>query len=75
MSEQQAVFLQKGLIATCAVAALILFVSFYSVVSSAVHRAAQQRLAGAGVVSHQPAAPTKQRAAARDGALLAGAAH
>ena len=72
MSEQRAVFLQKSLIATCAFAALILFASFCSVVEGAVQRAAQQRVAGADAVHQQRAVPAKQRAAARDGALLAG---
>ena len=70
MSEQRVLFLQKSLIGMCALAALILLVSFYSVVSGAVQRAAQQRLASVDAVT-QPGTPTAQRASARGGALLA----
>lgn len=70
MSEQRVLFLQKSLIGMCALAALILLVSFYSVVSGAVQRAAQQRLASVDAVT-QPGTPTALRGSARGGALLA----
>jgi len=45
MSASGALLLHKGLIGTCALAALILLVSFYWVVHGAVDRAAQHRFA------------------------------
>jgi len=45
MSEQRALVLRKGFIATCALAALVLLASFYSIVSGAVDRAARHRIA------------------------------
>jgi hypothetical protein len=47
MSESRAVFLRKGLIGSCALVALVLLASFYSIVSGAVDRAARQRSAAA----------------------------
>ena len=47
MSESRAIFLRKGLIGTCALVALVMLASFYSVVSGAVDRAARQRSAAA----------------------------
>lgn len=70
MSEQRLALLQNSVIGTCAVAALILLVSFYLVVNGAVQRAAQQRLAGVDAAV-QGAARSAQRAPARGGALLA----
>ena len=46
MSDRQALVLRKGFIGTCALAALVLLASFYSIVSGAVDRAARQRVAG-----------------------------
>ena len=69
MSEQRVLFLQKSLIGTCVLVALILLVSFYSVVHAAVDRAARQRVAAL-----EPAAkamPATQRGSARGSALLA----
>ena len=64
MSEQRALVLRKGFIGTCALAALVLLVSFYSIVSGAVDRAARQRSAtGAGSAATMlGAAPNPQRA-------------
>ena len=45
MSEQRALVLRKGFVATCALAALVLLASFYSIVDGAVERAARQRIA------------------------------
>jgi hypothetical protein len=70
MSEQRVLFLQKSLIGTCALVALVLLFSFYGVVSEAVHRAARQRLASADAVP-QATAPAAQRNAPRKNALLA----
>ena len=69
MSEQRVLFLQKSLIGTCVLVALLLLFSFYSVVHAAVDRAARQRVAAL-----EPAAqamPATQRASARGSALLA----
>jgi len=46
MSEQRVLVLRNGFIGTCALAALLLLASFYSIVSGAVERAARQRIAG-----------------------------
>ena len=54
MSEQRALLLRNGLIASCALLALVLLASFYSIVSGAVERAARQRLA-AGASRTTPA--------------------
>jgi len=70
MSEQRALFLQKSLIGTCALVALVLLFSFYGVVSDAVHRAARHRVASADA-STQMAVPAAQRAVPRNRALLA----
>jgi hypothetical protein len=70
MSEQRVVFLQKSLIGTCALVALVLLFSFYGVVSEAVQRAARQRLASADAVT-QAAAPAAQRSTPRNNPLLA----
>lgn len=67
MSEQRALVLRKGFIGTCALAALLLLATFYSIVSGAVDRAARQRLAVGGEVSSTTAsstAPRERRAAA-----------
>jgi hypothetical protein len=45
MSQQRVLLLRNGLIATCALAAIVVLASFYSIVSGAVERAARQRLA------------------------------
>jgi hypothetical protein len=45
MSEQRALVLRKGFVATCALAALVLLASFYSIVDGAVERATRQRIA------------------------------
>ena len=53
-----------------ALVALILLVSFYSVVNAAVDRAARQRVAGVESVS-QAVGPATQRPSAHGNALLA----
>jgi hypothetical protein len=67
MSEQRVLVLQKSLIGTCALAALILLVSFYSVVHGAVDRAARHRLAAAEApavaTAHTPSAQHANAAA------------
>ena len=68
MREERAVFVRKGLIGTCALLALVLLVSFYSIVNGAVDRAAQRRLAASG---NGTPAGTVQRNGTRDPALLA----
>jgi hypothetical protein len=68
MSEQRVLLLQKSLIGTCAFVALILFASFYLVVSGAVQRGARQRLASVEPATHAAAA---QRSVGRGAALLA----
>ena len=57
MSLQRAFLLRHGLVAGCALAAIVLLASFYSTVSGAVDRAARQRLAVAtgSVVTTQAA--------------------
>ncbi|MDQ6640681.1 MAG: hypothetical protein M3Z15_13605 [Pseudomonadota bacterium] len=67
MSEQRVLFLRRGLIATCAFAALLLLAGFYSIGSAAVDRAARQR-AGA---SDRVSLTTTQRSAPHSTALLA----
>lgn len=47
MSQERALVLRKGFIASCAFAALLLLASFYSIVNGAVDRAARHRLAAA----------------------------
>ena len=68
MSEQRALLIRKGLIGTCAFVSLILFVSFYMVVSGAVQR-------GPRLASGDPATPatpaTAQRSVGHRTALLA----
>jgi hypothetical protein len=71
MSEQRAPFLQKSLIGTCAFVALILFASFYMVVSDAVQRGPRQRMASVDQVPQQAAPATAQRSAGRASPLLA----
>ena len=53
MSEQRALVLRKGFVATCALAALVLLASFDSIVDGAVARAARQHMA-----ARQGTAPT-----------------
>jgi hypothetical protein len=67
MSEGRAAVLRQALIGTCALLAIVLLASFYSIVNSAVERAAQRRLASGAPM---PAASV-QRDHARDPALLA----
>ena len=45
MSEHRVLVLRNGLVVSCAFAALVLLMSFYSIVSGAVDRAARHRLA------------------------------
>ena len=69
MSEQRVLFLRKGFIGTCALAALVLLASFYWIVSGAVERAARQRgAAGKGSATTLAASPRQQP---RADALLA----
>ncbi|HEV7574818.1 MAG TPA: hypothetical protein VGO85_02135 [Caldimonas sp.] len=70
MSEQNVLFLRKGLIGTCAFVALVMLATFYSVVSGAVERAARQR--GAVEVVPHASATTNARPSARGSAMLAG---
>ncbi|HEY2189498.1 MAG TPA: hypothetical protein VGH48_13140 [Caldimonas sp.] len=70
MSEQRVLFLQKSLIATCALAALVLFVSFCAVVSGAVERAARHRFAAVDPAL-QRSSPQTPADTARSNALLA----
>ena len=69
MSEQRVVALQKSLVATCALVALVLLASFYMVVSAAVQRG--PRLARVESAIQQPTAAVAQRGASRGGSLLA----
>jgi len=62
MSEQRVLVLQKSLIGTCALAALILLVSFYSVVHAAVDRAARHRVAAEAPAAATAHAPSAQHA-------------
>ena len=71
MSEQRVLLLQKSLIGTCAFVALILFASFYMVVSDAVQRGPRQRMASVDPVTQQTAPAAAQRSAGRSSALLA----
>ena len=73
MSEQRALLIRKGLIGTCAFVSLILFVSFYLVVSGAVQRGPRQRLASVDPVTHPVTQATAGATAGRsagDGATL-----
>jgi hypothetical protein len=45
MSQQRVLLLRNGLVAACALAAIVVLASFYSIVNGAVERAARQRLA------------------------------
>jgi hypothetical protein len=74
MSEQRVQFLHRGLIGTCALLAVILLFSFYSVVNDAVDRAARQRVASVEPVE-RTAPPATQAASARGNALLARVGH
>jgi hypothetical protein len=71
MSEQRVLLLQKSLIGTCAFVALILFASFYMVVSDAVQRGPRQRMASVDPVTQQAAHAAAQRSAGRGSPLLA----
>ncbi|HSC63728.1 MAG TPA: hypothetical protein VLD35_08855 [Caldimonas sp.] len=70
MSEQRALVLRKGFIGMCALAALVLLASFYSIVNGAVERAARQRVAG-GPGSAATVAGTVPRSPRQSNALLA----
>jgi len=70
MSEQRVLLVQKSLIGTCAFVALILFASFYMVVSDAVQRGPRQRLASADPVT-QPSTTAVERRTGHGSALLA----
>jgi hypothetical protein len=70
MSEQRALLLRNGLIASCALLALVLLASFYSIVSGAVERAARQRLA-AGASRTTPLVATAQHSGAPGAPLFA----
>jgi hypothetical protein len=45
MSQQRALLFRNGLVLACALAAIVVLASFYSIVSGAVERAARHRLA------------------------------
>jgi hypothetical protein len=70
MSAQRMLFLQKSLIGTCAFVALVLFASFYVVVSGAVQRGPRQRLASVDPVAQATTATTAQRSSVGRGAAL-----
>lgn len=67
MSEQRALVLRNGLLGSCALLAIVLLASFYSIVSGSVERAARQRLAGRTA----PAVTAVEQSGARGSALLA----
>ena len=69
MSEQRVLLLQKSLIGTCAFVALILFASFYMVVSGAVQRG--PRLASVDPATPHAAPTVAQRSTGHGNALLA----
>jgi len=71
MSERRVLLLQKSLIGTCAFVALILFASFYMVVSDAAQRGPRQRMASVDPVTQQAAPAAAQRSAGRGSPLLA----
>jgi hypothetical protein len=71
MSEQRALLIRKGLIGTCAFVSLILFVSFYLVVSGAVQRGPRQRLASVDPMTQATAGATAGRSAGHGAALFA----
>ncbi len=70
MSEQRALLVQKSLIGTCAFIALILFASFYMVVSDAVQRP-RHRMASVDPATQQSTPAAATRNAGRGSALLA----
>jgi predicted anti-sigma-YlaC factor YlaD len=45
MSQERVLLLRNALVAVCALAAIVVLASFYSIVNGAVERAARQRLA------------------------------
>ena len=61
---------QTSLLGGCALVALVLLVSFYSVVHGVVDRAARQRVAATGALEKR-ATPAPTRAAATGSALVA----
>ena len=68
MSQQRVLLLRNGLVAACALAAIIVLASFYSIVNGAVERAARQRLAiaeTAGLTQAALASPPSLAARAR----------
>ena len=62
---------QTSLLGGCALVALVLLVSFYSVVHGVVDRAARQRVAAATSALEKRATPAPTRAAATRSALVA----
>ena len=71
MSEQRERLVHKGVIATCAIVAVVLLASFYMVVSGAVERGlARQRLAKAEAATRTTAAAAP-RGTGHGAALLA----
>jgi hypothetical protein len=68
MSEQRALVLRNGLVGSCALLAIVLLASFYSIVSGSVERAARQRLAAGRTA---PAVTAVEQSGARGSALLA----
>ncbi len=69
MSEQRVLSVQKSLVGTCALVALVLLASFYMVVSDAVQRG--PRLARVDPATQQPTVAVAQRSHGRGSALLA----
>jgi hypothetical protein len=70
MSERRVLPVQKSLIATCALVALILFASFYMVVSDAVQHP-RHRMASVEPATQQATPAAAPRNAGRGSALLA----
>jgi len=72
MSEQRVLLVQRSVIGTCALVAVVLLASFYMVVSGAVERGvARQRLASVDPATQATTAATPHRSAGHGAALLA----
>lgn len=70
MSERRVMFLRKSLIGSCALVALVLLASFYSIVNGAVDRATRERTASSDAIGAAAAIVAPSRSA-RAGSLLA----
>jgi len=72
MSEQRVLLVQRSVIGTCALVAVVLLASFYMVVSGAVERgAARQRLASVDPVTRMTTSAITHHGAGQGAALLA----